>query len=496
MSVMTLRALLGAAIALVVSSPPASADVNVVEQAFAPVRGPVLAGEGLAWIHEQDRARRLSVRLGSAGSWREVLAVSRTRRDSLLRADLAASASHLTIEAAEDAEGGDPDGRYGRWQVYWARSFLAGPTTGPFGPLGDACTDLYQDPERSRTTHRPVAMSGARLAFAGPGCTSRSVQDLVTGERFPLPEAAEEFALDGDWVAWTELLGPARGEQIVVRNLRTSAGYRVPDDPSEHGPEDFDVDADGRLVVRPAKRFGSVGDRILWASPSQPVLREVALGRPREVVRVRIEDGTVAALAHAVGDTDSTLTGYVLAGDPSLGPLRRYGRGLNAGDPVKWEAFDFVGRSVAVMVRRCGRVQLLRADRLEDLPRIDHAERCRLRLLRRPFLKLGWQGWRLVMSVSCAGFQPRCYLQDVRATTLGRARRLVARADYPSDRARARIWLTRLGRRLMRRSELRRVRLTARLNDGGSVIPERLHTSTTRVVPATERTNRAAAGFA
>ena len=480
---------------MVVSSAPASADVSVVEQSFAPVRGPVLAGQRLAWIHEQDRARRMSLRLGSDGSWREVLAVSRTRRDSLVRVDLAASASHLAVEATEDAEGGDPTGRYGRWQEYWARSFLAGPTAGPFGSLGGACTALYQDPERSRTTHRPLAMSGARLAFAGPGCTSRSVRDLVTGERFPLPETADEFALDGDWVAWTERLGLGRGEQIVVRNLRTMQSYRVPDRPPEHGPEDFDVDADGRLVVVPAKRVGSVGDRILWASPSQPALREVPLGRPREVVRVRIEGGTLAALAHAIGDRDPTLTGYVLAGDPSLGPLRRHSGGLNAGSPVMWETFDFVGESVAVMVRRCGRVQLLRADRVEELPRFGHAKRCRLRLLRRPFLKLGWQGWRLVVPVSCAGFDPRCLLQDVRATTLGRARRLVARAEYPSDRAGARIRLTRLGRRLMRRGELRRVRLTARLTDRGTVIPERLHTTTTRVAPATGGSNRAAAGF-
>jgi hypothetical protein len=479
MSVTTLRSLLGAAIVLVLSSTPAAADVSVVEPRFAPVRGPVLAGDELAWIHEVDRAQRLSVRLGSAGSFREVLAVSRTRGDSFVSADLAASGSHVAIEATEDVQGGDPTGRYGQWQVYWSRSFLAGPRTGPFAPLGSACTELYQDPERSRATFRPVAMSASRVAFAGPGCTARTVHDLVTGERFALPEAAGELALDGDWAAWAE------GERIAVRNLRTSEGYRVPDRPPEHGPQDFDVDADGRLVVVPSKTVGSVGDRVLWASPSQPSLREVALGRPREVLRVRIEDGTIAALAHPVGNTDSTLTGYVLAGDPSLGPLRRHGGGLNAGDPVMWEAFDFVDGSVAVMVRRCGRVQLLRADRVHELPEIDHAKRCRLRLRGRPFLKLGWQGWRLVASVSCAGFAPYCHLQDVRATTLGRPRRLVARADHPFDHARARIWLTRLGRRLMRRGELRRVRLTARLYDGAT-FPARVHTSITRIAPATE----------
>jgi hypothetical protein len=485
MRVTTLRSLLGATIALVLSSTPAAADVSVVEQRFAPVRGPALAGEELAWIHDVNRAGRLSVRLGSAGSFREVLAVSRTRRDSSVRADLAASASHLAIEATEDAQAGDPQGRYDRWQVYWSRSFLAGPTTGPFGALGAACTDLYQDPERSRSTFRPVAMSGARLAFAGPGCTSRSVQDLLTGERFALPEAARELALDGDWVAWTEVLGPGAGEQIVVRNLRTSEGYRVPERQPEHGPEDFDVDADGRLVVVPAMTRGSVGDRVLWASPSQPVLREAALDGRHAINRVRIEDGTVAGLAHPVHARNASLSGYVLAGDPGFGPLQRYGAGLNAGDPVWWEAFDFVGESVAVMVRRCASVQLLRADRLEELPRIEHPKRCRLRLLVRPRLKRDVWGWRLVVPLSCAGFARHCLPEQVRAVTLGRSPRLVASAEYPSDTERTRVWLTRLGRRLARRGELRRVRLSARMSDGAW--RGRVHTITARVAPFTER---------
>jgi hypothetical protein len=455
--------LLGALTALVTASPAAA-----IPERFAPVHGPVLAGDGLAWTHEQGGGERVSVRFGSSGSSRELFEISGARRHSFVRAWLSASDSHLAVEVTDRVSLGDPTGTN---PMYWSRSVVGGPVNGPFGPLAEPCTERFGDDDER---WRGVAVSGSRVAFAGPGCGPRSVHDAVSGERFGLPEQADDLRVDGDWVAWRENVYPSGEQQVVVHNMRTAQAYRVPARGGVPVPRDFDVDGSGRLVVLPARSDRS---RLLWASPAQPVLRKVPLGRPRVITRVRIEDGIVAALARDTGERYWSLSGYVLAGDPARGALRRYGAGLDAGTIVGG-AFDFDGTSVAALVRRCDGVRLLRADRLESLRRFEAPRRCSLKLLGRPRLEYGRS---LRLSFSCAGYVPRCDADRLRAVTPGRPARLVGRASYINSAVRARLWLTGLGRRLARRGALRRVRVSARLSDNFGIWRGRPHTVIARV---------------
>ncbi len=440
---------------------PAAAGAT---ERFATSRGPLLGAGGLVWARVDSGGRLQVVRAAGAGRPRPLLTVSPDRPPTGtvgLSADLAVSDSHVAVEVLETRYPSDPRGERGpHVRRVWAGrpegglSLRAGPCDGP-GP--------------APLLSAGVALAATRLAFAGPGCDERSVIDLDTGTRGPLPAVSTGLVAEGDFVAWYEAQPSGRSD-LVVRNVAVGTQYRIADAPIGR----IDVDDAGRIAM--AYRGSSGADMLSWASPAAPELRTAAAALG-DVRAVAVADGRAALLEVPFRRGSDGINGRLRLVDlEGGGGPRTVGTGLNGG-PLGREPLDYDGRQVAVTVYRCGRVELLAAALGAKALRTSPARVCRLRMVRRPRIRAG----RLRASVSCAGYARGCRVDRVVASVEGR---VVASSHRDQPAVRTRMALNALGRQLARRDRLRRVRLTAWLSDEGFVARgafRRRHTALVRV---------------
>lgn len=431
---------------------------------YAPVAGPVLAGERVIWATGRSAGSVATVRLGGGGSAAKTVAVFE-RRDPDVRYGvdlvLAASAQRIAVDTAFSDLFPDPRA---------AAPTMARPFSGPVGRALRALADECVFPDLSGVDPLgAVAVSENVVAYRGPGCDRLAVRDLSdpSAPVLSLPNDASAPRVAGRYIAY--LQGPMRGDQpgefnaiVVIDRVTQQEVYRVPAGALAHLILGLSLDRDGTIVVtyQSSQRLGSPRRMgIATASPQQPPLRPLL--PDSGYYSARVAGGRVVVVRQPGLSSGNVTNGRLELVDPASGQRRTLASPVEDGYRPR---FDFDGQRVTWLSRTCTSVRVNVAA-LDATPGPGREPgHCRLRLTRAPVIKKN----RLKLRFSCAGLRADCTPDQPKISSLpapGRPARVIARRAVVYDPGIVEARLTRAGRRMLSGHRRVRVRVIAGLSD-------------------------------
>ncbi|MDQ4048723.1 MAG: hypothetical protein M3131_04975 [Actinomycetota bacterium] len=325
-------------------APPALGQPLNLGKADGLGAGPVLAGPSL--LFEEEPGGRFAVRLATAGQPTRTLASAAPPApsdDSESPGDFSTTRIAVAASPARAAytnTSSSGNARYGQGTT--GTAVFSGPLAGPLAQLATCSGDLYPPfsgevaVDADAVAHTACDGSLVIRNFA-PGAPV-AVRTIAQPTGF----AARDVALAGRYVAYTRSrVGPVPRDldrTVVADWVAGTESYSLP------AEEDFDIDADGTIVV--ANFSGGVScatGRLFWYSTSQPVPHPVGQNPCRPGVRIA---GGGIAVALDAGGGQHALSLVDLAGRrrdvAALGPP-----GVQRGD------VDFDGSRLSYALADC-----------------------------------------------------------------------------------------------------------------------------------------------
>jgi hypothetical protein len=427
------------------------ADAGAATRSPVPEGGPVLAGDGVAWVAPSG---------GHPWVWAAAIGGRAVRRQQLpdagyeLRdAQMAGSPSRLAVMTTLGrASNGGADANNGDV----ARDILGGTPDGPLTSLSPRCGE--------GTLLQSIDASGDLVAYGSCRNTSDDavVVDPVAGaaSATTIPGAGNGVRIAGRYLAWLENYLPAgdllyghRYDVAVFDRTTGAVVYRIHASDTHGGVHSFDIQDDGTLVLSyvAVPRGGDTAVmRVAWASVAAPFLHEVPL-HDAGSYEVAIANDTVAfERGSGSGSRDFADIGTSdLSGHERL--VARNGQGV-----VGHRSFDFDGRRLAWWSYGCSAALINVASPSPGARTVPRARRgCPLTFKARPHVE---RPRTVAFRVDCFGFES-CSVKHVTLTLRNRRGVVIARGH--GRRAR----LTSRGLALLVARHRLRVRMSAVITD-------------------------------
>jgi hypothetical protein len=443
---------------LAIGAPPAAAAV--VDEPYAPVAGPRLAGEQVLVVGAPPRGPSSGVELRSAPAaggiarvaWARVPgSAPRTR----MVAQLEASPERVALGLGVDTAVGPSD-------VTQVVEYLQGPVGAPLELLARCGLPLGYAAD--------VDAGGATVAHHGFDCgRSSAVPATLTEFSGPeprsvaLPSGATSLHVAGRFALAAEPDPPA----YVVYEASTGAALRRI---AATGLRPVDLRDDGAVLFAPT----TGGGRLAVSEPGATSAREIPA--PSSTFFARFAPrGLVLSRGPAAYRTASPRATLELR-DLDGRLLRVLARGVH--EERFGERFDVAGDRVAFVTRGCRAMRV--HVRALDEPTLDWSppRRCRADLLARPALSRS--GRLLRFRASCRGLVHACLRTSASVTVrAGGRRRIIAtgsQSPAPAETNRFTLRLNSFGRRLVGRR--RTVAITVRYRVGDPPLLERAASTT------------------
>jgi hypothetical protein len=403
----------------------------------------VLAGDQAVWATDR---RRVGFDLWSAAPGRSAKKLGSYPDPPEVGIDLAASAGRIAAAVTVFDNRGNA----------YAQDLRSAPVGGTLTSVDEGCL--------LSPFVRIADLDGDVIAYQR--CTAGGIEavtrDLAAqrSEAVPLPGNSHgALRVAGNFVVAVDGTTQERytlSSISVYDRLSGALAYRLPVEAVERGVHSLALQDDGTLVFSFAASGVPAGERVAWASPSEPVAHVLPLPR-RDKYEVAIADSKIGYLA-----SRSNANGYILGGTVGVTDLAGNTRIIAHGAAGSYfnENFDFDGTRVAWWSYGCTRALVHVRDVADGPSTGTGRSRCRLRFTGPLRIK---RGDRVTFPVDCFGFLDHsCDADRVRITASVEGRRVVvARSALEGG-----ISLTRRGRNARRSRHRLPVRVSAVLSDG------------------------------